>query len=347
MSSRSYCFDIAAFMPRHILDRITEVRVENPEVIMQQAVTRKRRPRLTTDGKLTILACDHPARGVVGSRRDPVIMGNRQQYLGRMLRIITDPGADGAFDGIMAPPDLMEELFIVDHLMQRGGGPSFLDGRVLIGCMQRGGVAGAVGEINDRFGSYSAEALAAQRLDGGKMMFRWVPEDEGTLLTIDYCARAVTELHRRGLYAFVEPLPQTVVDGKYKGNASAALLVKLVNVAAALGESSQHTWIKAPYVDGYEIVAAATTLPILMLGGDAGELMPLLTNFTRGIRAGASVRGVMVGRNILFPENEEDPLAAALAINAVVHQGVDAQAAFDGMAADRERGIDALTRWIH
>src|SRR4030067_399060 len=108
------------------------------------------------------------------------------------------------------------------------------------------------------------------------MMFRFVAEDERTLNTIDYCARAVTELHRRGLYAFVEPLPQVLVDGKYKGNASVPLLVRLVNVCSALGESSQHTWLKMPYVEGFEQVALATTLPILMLGGEAlGDVAPL------------------------------------------------------------------------
>ena len=338
----SYKFDVTEFMPRRIMDMITEVRVNEPDIITRQALARQRRPRLTRDGKLSILATDHPARGVIGSRNDPLIMGNRQEYLGRILRILVDP----QFDGVMAPPDIMEDLFIVDYLLQRAGGPSLLNDRVLVGCMQRGGVAGAVGEIDDRFGAYSAESILAQRLDGGKMMFRWVPDDPGTLLTIDYCSRAITELHRRELFSFLEPLPQTVVDGKYKGNASMPLLVKLVNVAAAMGESSQHTWLKIPYVDGYEQVSLATTLPILMLGGDAGELSALLTNFARGIRCGGSVRGVMVGRNILFPERDEDPMAAAMAVHSVIHDGTSADAALQQVSAQRGSHMDALTRWL-
>ncbi|MEW5719162.1 MAG: hypothetical protein AB1817_11075, partial [Chloroflexota bacterium] len=254
--SKPFHFNVGEFMPRRILDAITEIRVTQPQVISEQAAARRKRARLTRDGKLVILACDHPQRGVTQSGAAPLVMGNRHEYLGRALRIITDP----ALDGVMAPPDLIEELFIVNHLIQQGGGPSFLDERVLIGCMQRGGIAGVVGEINDRFGAYSAESIAAERLDGGKMMYRFVTDDAGTLDTIDYCARAVTELHRRGLFAFVEPLPQEKIDGKYKGNASAPLLIKLVNVSAALGESSQHTWLKIPYVEGYAQVALATTL---------------------------------------------------------------------------------------
>jgi DhnA family fructose-bisphosphate aldolase class Ia len=338
----SFQFNINDFMPRRILDAITEIRVTRPEVIAEQAAARRKRTRLTRDGKLVILACDHPQRGVTQSGNDPLIMGNRQEYLGRALRIITDP----SLDGVMAPPDFIEDLFIVDYLIQQGGGPSFLDERVLIGCMQRGGVAGVVGEINDRFGAYSPESIAAERLDGGKMMYRFITDDEGTLYTIDYCSRAVTELHRRNVFAFVEPLPQENVDGKYRGNASVPVLVKLVSVSAALGESSQHTWLKIPYVDGYEQVALATTLPILMLGGEsAGDIQPTLRNFEKGMHAGASVRGAMIGRNILFP-GQADPLAAALAVNAVVHHGASADKALAQIQKDEGKAFDALTRWI-
>jgi len=340
--SQSFRFNVNEFMPRRIFDAITDIRVTQPGVIHTQALARRKRANLTCDGKLVILACDHPQRGVTQSGSDPLVMGNRHEYLGRALRIITDL----SLDGVMAPPDLIEELFIVDYLVQKGGGPSFLDERVLVGCMQRGGVAGVVGEVNDRFSAYTAESIAAERLDGGKMMFRFIPEDEGTLLTIDYCARAVTELHRRNLFAFVEPLPQEHVDGKYKVNASVPLLVKLANVSAALGESSQHTWLKIPYVAGYEQVALSTTLPILMLGGEsAGDVGPTLKNFAAGLQAGASVRGAMIGRNILFP-GQSDPLAAALAVNAVVHHGVNPDEALAQIENNEGKAMDALTRWI-
>lgn len=335
-------FDVNEFLPRRILARITEIRVSRPEVIPERAAARRMRPRLTRDGKLVILACDHPQRGVTVSGRDPLLMGNRQEYLGRALRILTDP----AVDGVMAPPEFIEELLIVDWLVQQGGGASFLDDRVLIGCMQRGGVAGVVGEIDDRFSAYTPESIARERLDGGKMMFRFVTDDAGTLRTIDYCARAVTELHRRGLYAFVEPLPQERVDGKYRGNASVPVLVKLVNVSAALGESSQHTWLKIPYVPEYAQVALATTLPILILGGEAtGDLLPLFRNLADGLGAGANVRGAMVGRNILFP-GDGDPRPAARAVCAIVHAGVAADQAHAQMQAQQGQDLDALTRWI-
>ncbi len=342
MSPESYRFNVNEFLPRGLFDRITEVRVDSPEVIREEAARRRRRDRLTRDGKLTILAFDHPARGVLGAGSDPLILGNRHEYLGRVLRVAAHPD----FDGVMGPPDILEDLFILNHLVRQGGGPSFLDDKVMVGCMQRGGVAGVAGEMDDRFTAYTAESIAAQNLDGGKMMFRFLPEDERTLKTIDYCARAVSELYRRGLFAFVEPLPQAVADGKYAVNASVPLLMKLVSVGAALGESSERTWLKIPYVEGYEQVALATTLPILMLGGDVlGDPTPLLRDCAAGMRARPNVRGMMVGRNVLYPGGD-DPLAFALAVHRIVHQGLDADEAKQGMAADRGRDMDAVTRWV-
>jgi hypothetical protein len=197
-----YTFDLKAFFPDFIFDRVTEIRVDAPEIIEQQAAARKKRAKLAPKGKLTILAADHPGRGVTAIGSDPYIMGDRQQYLGRILRVLTAT----AFDGFMSTPDMIEDLLILDYLVQRGGGASFLDDKVLIGCMQRGGIAGVVGEVDDRFTSYTAESIARFRLDGGKMLLRFVPFDERTLDTVDYCARAVTELNRYGLPAFVEPL---------------------------------------------------------------------------------------------------------------------------------------------
>lgn len=94
----------------------------------------------------------------------------------------------------------------IENSMPISAGPSFLDGKVLIGCMQRGGVAGVVGELDDRFGSYTAKSLDRFRLDGGKMMFRFVVDDERTLWQIDCCAQAVTDLNQYELVPFVEPL---------------------------------------------------------------------------------------------------------------------------------------------
>jgi hypothetical protein len=46
------------FFPRKLLD----VRVHSPHAVVEAAKAKSRREKLTRDGKLTILTCDHPAR---------------------------------------------------------------------------------------------------------------------------------------------------------------------------------------------------------------------------------------------------------------------------------------------
>jgi hypothetical protein len=341
-SVKGYQFDLEAFFPLRIFDQITDVRVDAPETIERRAVDRRRRPHLTLDGRLTILAADHPGRGVTALGSAPLKMGDRHQYLGRILRVLTATD----FDGFMSTPDMIEELLIVDYLVQRGGGPSFLDGKVLVGCMQRGGVAGVVGELDDRFGSYTAESLQRFNLDGGKMMFRFVPDDERTLWQIDYCAQAVTDLNRLELVPFVEPLRMDLVDGKFVSKHTADELVKLVGVIGGMGDSSRHTWMKLPYCDDFRRVAMATTCPILMLGGPSKE-DPRSTyrDFAAGMAARSNVRGALVGRNVTFP-GAEDPAAVAQAIYSIVHEGITPAEAIALTMSRRDLRMDGLTRYI-
>ena len=269
-------------------------------------------------------------------------MGNRHQYLGRILRVLTTTD----FDGFMSTADMIEDLLIVDYLLQQGGGPSFLDEKVLIGCMQRGGIAGVTGELDDRFTAYTAESLARFRLDGGKMMFRFVPDDERTLWQIDYCAKAVTDLNRYELVPFVEPLRMDYVDGKWVGKNTADELVKLVGVIGGMGDSSRHTWMKLPFCEDFYRVTMATTCPILMLGGPSKE-DPRSTyeNFATGMATRSNVRGALVGRNISFP-GPEDPAACAQAIYGIVHDGLSASEAVELTMARRGERMDLILEYI-
>ncbi|MGD9092236.1 MAG: hypothetical protein PVF74_05285 [Anaerolineales bacterium] len=339
---QDYEFDLQAFFPQHIFEKITDIRVEAPEVIEQQAKARKRRKRLTRDGKLTILAADHPARGVTKLGADPFKMGNRHQYLGRILRVLSLT----EFDGFMSTADMIEDLLIVDYLLQEAGGPSILDERVLVGCMQRGGVAGVKGELDDRFGSYTAESIARFNLDGGKMMFRFVPDDERTLWQIDYCAKAITELNKYNLVPFVEPLRMDFVDGAWVSKNTADELVKLVGVIGGLGDSSRYAWMKLPYCEDYEKVTLATSQPILMLGGPSRE-DPRQTyrEFADGMTTRSNVRGCLVGRNVSFP-GPEDPGAVAQAIHHIVHSAISPDEAVEMTMSHRDMHLDFLTSYL-
>lgn len=337
-----YEFDLEAFFPQHIFDKITDIRVEAPEVVEQQAKARKRRKKLTKDGKLTILAADHPARGVTKLGADPFKMGNRYQYLGRILRVLTLT----EFDGFMSTADMIEDLLIMDYLLQEAGGPSILDERVLVGCMQRGGVAGVKGELDDRFGSYTAESIARFNLDGGKMMFRFVPDDERTLWQIDYCANAITALNRYNLVPFVEPLRMDYKGGEWISKNTSDELIKLVGVIGGLGDSSRNTWMKLPYCDDFYRVTLATSQPILMLGGPSRE-DPRQTyrEFADGMAIRTNVRGCLVGRNVSFP-GPEDPGAVAQSIHQIVHSSITADEAVEMTMSYRDKHIDFLTKHL-
>ena len=208
-----YCFNPEEFLPKKLFEGITDVRVDNPNRILTEAARRHKRARLSTDGRLVILATDHPGRRVTSLPGDPLAMGDRQSYLARALRVLMTPGCYG----IMGTTDFMEDLLILNALVCDSGGASFLDDKVLVGCMNRGGHAGVEGEIDDRFTSFTAKQLKRLNFEGGKLMYRLDPADERSIKAVSDCAQAVTDLYREGLYSFLEPMSvRRKTDGGYE-----------------------------------------------------------------------------------------------------------------------------------
>jgi len=338
-----YQFKVEEFFPQYIFDMITNIRVNSRDIVKEETRVRTRRLKIAgKDGRLTILAADHPARRIVKSGDDPLIMGDRLSYLGRLLRVITSP----EFDGIMGTPDILEDLLIVNHLLRKGGGPSFLDGKVMLGCMNRGGLSGVVFEMDDRFTAFTAESIKELGLDGSKIMFRLEVNSPDSGKTIMYCADAINECTKAGVTTFLEPLPVEKTEDGYSILKNTEDMVKIVGIASALGGTSMNTWLKIPYCENYEVVARATTLPMLMLGGSSkGNPTPTITEFVNGMKAGNTIRGALVGRNVHHP-GDDDPRAVALAINGVVHQGFSVDQAVDHLMENRGKGMDDLTKFI-
>jgi len=332
-------FSYDKFFPESIFYTITDLRVNDPGIITKAAERRKRRERLTLDGKLAILAADHPARRVTKSGSDPVLMGNRHGYLGRILRVITSP----EFDGVMGTTDVIEDLLLIDQLFVEDGGQSFLDRKVLVGCMNRGGLSGTEFEMDDRFGSFSAESINRLHLDGAKMMFRLDMKDTRSLNTIEACSKAITNLNEYSIPVFLEAFSVERTAEGYKALKTPDELIKTVSVATALGDSSRGIWLKIPYCEGFDRVAKATSCPILMLGGESsGDPSGVLDEFYRGMKAGRNVRGALVGRNILYP-GLDDPFAVADAVAGIVHRGFTAEQALDHIRTVRGKNMDKLT----
>jgi len=301
-------------LPTALLARLTEIRVYDPEYAFRVAKSRERRVALTRDGKLNILAADHPARRVTSVGGISLGMADRHDYLARIVRVLMS----GAVDGVMATMDIIEDLLILHDLIGRDG---FLKDKLLIASLNRGGLAGSSWEMNDRMTGASPETCAAWKLDGAKILMRLCDDEPDSLRTMVASASAISETNALHLPMFLEPLPVVKTEKGYKVVKTAEALAKIVGVASALGDSSRYLWLKLPYCENYEVVARATTLPILLLGGEsAGDPTAFLREVSAGMAAGSNVRGALVGRNVLYP-GDDDPFAVAEAVGGIVHQG--------------------------
>jgi hypothetical protein len=336
-------FNDKEFLPLSAISRLTEVRVTDPETSLRSATSRKLRSKLTLDGKLNILAADHPARRVTKVGDDPLRMADRHGYLARIVRVLQSD----VVDGVMATMDVLEDLLILHHLILEAGGSGLLDNRLLIASLNRGGLAGASWEMDDPITGPSPATCAALKLDGAKLLLRICDKEAMSLNTMLYCARAITEMNALGLPTFLEPLPVVKDDNNYKVLKTAEALAKIVGVAAGLGDSSRQLWLKLPYCENFEVVAAATTLPILLLGGESvGDARPLLREIAAGLSAGSNVRGALVGRNVLYP-GPEDPLVVAQAAGEIIHNNWSVERALDAQELAPGADMNEMAGYFH
>lgn len=339
-------FSSTTFLPDRVLRELTDARVREPERALRVAQDRSRRTRLTEtrtrdDGRLNLLAVDHPARAVTRVGTNVLGMADRRDLLARTVRILLSD----AVDGVMATMDILEDLLVLHDLLGDKGGPRFLDDKVVLGSLNRGGLAGAVWELDDPMTGPTAQTCEAFRLDGAKLLLRVALEDRDSLRTLEACARAVSDLNARGLPTFLEPLVVAKVDGQWKVQKAADKLAQLVGVATALGDSSRYMWLKLPYTERFDVVAQSTTLPILLLGGESvGDAAPLLHEIHAGLAAGHNVRGVLVGRNVMYP-GDQDPLVVARSVDGLVHGGWSLARATEALRepSTLEVGLD---RWL-
>lgn len=263
-------------------------RATDPDAIAVAAAARRRRTSLMGEsGRLMLLAADHSARGALRVGDDPMAMANRGELLRRLAIGLSRPGVDG----VLGTPDVVEDLLLMGAL----------DDKVVLGSMNRGGLVGTVFEIDDRMTAYDAATIAAMGYDGGKMLLRIDPDDHATVLTLERCATVVSELASHGLMAMLEPFMSRRVDGRVRTDLTPDAVIRSATVAAGLGTTSAHTWLKLPVVDEMERVAEATTLPVLLLGGEASIDQPgTLDRWQRAVKL-PSVFGMIVGRALLYP----------------------------------------------
>ncbi|MFI6077872.1 aldolase [Actinoplanes sp. NPDC051343] len=267
---------------------LLDARVRRPDAIAEAAASRRRPETILGDhGRLMIIAADHPARGALRAGGDPLAMANREDLLDRLRTALARPGVNG----VLGTPDILEDLLLLGAL----------DDKVVIGSMNRGGLAGTSFEIDDRFTAYDADAIAAAGFEGGKMLLRIDPADSGTVSTLEACGNAVTALAGRKKMAMVEPFISHRVDGRVRNELTAEAMIRACTVSAGLGNTSAYTWLKVPVVPDMERVMAATTLPALILGGEVSDDADgAYAQWSKAL-ALPTVHGLVIGRSLLYP----------------------------------------------
>ena len=277
--------------PTPLTDRIVDIRARAPERIAQTLADRPRGTLPEGDGKLMIIACDHPARGALAAGGAPMAMASREDVLARCVTALDRPGVNG----FLGTADMIEDLALLGAL----------DGKLVYGSMNRGGLAGAAFEMDDRFTGYDARGVVDAGLDGGKMLLRVNYEDPRTADTLAACARAVDDLAERGVMAMVEPFISRWSHGRVVNDLSPDAVIASMAIASGLGRTSAYTWLKLPAVADMERVMEASTLPALILGGAVSEDPGTARAAWARALALPTVKGLVIGRSLLFPPDDD------------------------------------------
>lgn len=283
------------------LDELVSVRMSDPARIAARLASRTRFAGRAPGERLLIIAADHPARGALAAGRDPAAMADRWDLLQRIVVALGRPGVHG----FLGTADLVEDLTVLGAL----------EGKLVLGSMNRGGLAGTSFELDDRFTGYDARGIAEAGLDGGKMLLRIDPDDPASVDTLEACGRAVDGLAERRLIALVEPFWSTRVDGKVRNQLDPEHVVRAIAIASGLGRTSAYTWLKLPVVADMVRVAAASTLPTLVLGGEVAEdADAALAGWAAALQQ-PSVRGLAIGRSLLYPAGGDVAAAVDAAVS--------------------------------
>jgi DhnA family fructose-bisphosphate aldolase class Ia len=283
---------------------ITELRSRHPELIAQTLSDRRRRPSfLPGDGRLMLVAADHPARGALSAQGRPTAMNSRTDMLDRLRTALSRPGVDG----LLATADIAEDLALLGAL----------EDKVVVASMNRGGLAGASFELDDRMTGYDVRGVVEARFEAAKMLNRIDVEDAGTVGMLESAGRAVTELARAGIVAMLEPFLSRRVDGRVVNDLTPDAVIKSVHITQGLGATSAYTWMKLPVVAEMERVMESTTLPTLLLGGDPSDSPEeTFASWAEALKL-PSVRGLVLGRTMLYPRDDDVAAAVDTAVSLV------------------------------
>ncbi|MDR2996855.1 MAG: deoxyribose-phosphate aldolase [Microbacterium sp.] len=270
--------------------RIRAIRAESPQEIRDALARRRRREVIRGDGRLFIIAADHPARGALAVGSAPNAMADRCELLDRLAVALRHPGVDG----VLGTPDIIDDLALL----------GLLEDKIVVGSMNRGGLRGASFEMDDRYTGYDVPAMLDSGVDFAKALLRVNLDDDGTAPTLAATAEVVTAAARADLPIMLEPFMSRHVGGRVVNDLDPESVMLSIAIASGLGTSSRSTWLKLPVVDDMERVLSATTMPVLLLGGDAGADPDDTFSSWEGALSLPGVRGLTVGRTLLYSNGD-------------------------------------------
>ena len=158
------------------LRELVETRARAPEAIARGGgrapAARRRRSRT---GARSSSPPTTPPRGILGAGDAP---GGDGRPRATCSTACASRSRGPGVTGVLGTPDIIEDLLLLGAL----------DGKVVFGSMNRGGLAGATWEIDDRFTAYDAATIEAMGFEGGKMLMRIDLEDPATAATVEACA---------------------------------------------------------------------------------------------------------------------------------------------------------------
>jgi len=335
-------FNYKEFISKDIFDSICEIKVNTPEIITSESISRKRRKNITKDGKLLLLATDHNARMITDYDGDIVRMGNRYEWLSSIVRILICNEIDG-FEGT---PDIIEDLLILNYISKKSSGIDFLSNKLMIGTVNRGGLKGTSWEMDDQCTCFTVERIAYLKLDGVKFMFRIDIDDDRSGKIIKYCSDIVNQSTKKGLPIFIESLYVHKTRNGYSVDTTTVNLVKVNGVASALGNSASMKWLEIPFNNNFERVSISTTCPILALpNGVARKALDVVQEYDINKSVAKNIRGMLLGTNVLLPM-DEDPLCLASAISKIWHKNLDPKIALAEARKEMKNEKNSLRKYF-
>ncbi|MGW3023988.1 Cgl0159 family (beta/alpha)8-fold protein [Streptomyces sp. NPDC001221] len=286
------------------VSELVRIRTRHPEAVAEAAARRTRRPLLGDTGRLMVVAADHPARGALGVGDRAMAMASRADLLERLCLALSRPGVDG----VLATADILDDLLLL----------GVLEHKVVMGSMNRGGLQGASFELDDRFTGHRPQDIERFGFDAGKLLLRIDYDDPGSLNTLESTARVIDEMVERRLPVFVEPfISRRTPEGRLRNDLGAEAVTRSIAIASGLGGSSAYTWLKVPVTENPDDMARVmetSTLPAVLLGGDVGGDQEGAYEKWRGALQLPTVKGLVVGRSLLYPADGDVATAVDTAV---------------------------------